>query len=392
MIAQLRAETPGCSRVNHLNNAGASLPPAPVLNTVLEHLNLEAHTGGYEAADQKSGEIAGFYQAVGQMLHTTSDHIAFAGSATEAFSRALSAIPWKQGDVLLTTNNDYVSSQISFLALQKRFGIQLLRARDLPEGGVDVADFERLLKSRRPRLATVAHIPTNSGLVQPVAAIGALCRNTDTLFLVDACQSAGQLNLDVAQIGCDFLSATMRKFLRGPRGAGFLYVSARVLDAGLEMMLPDMKGANWTGPDTYDAVSNAKRFEYWENPVALQLGGKAAIEYALNLGLDWIQQEVRLRAGFARQQLAQLPGVQVLDKGLELSGIVTAWADHWDRATILDKLSKHGINCRISGNDVARIDFKEKRVEWALRVSPHYYNTEDEIMQLTEALQAEFPR
>lgn len=392
MIEQLRAETPGCSRVNHLNNAGASLPPAPVLQTLLDYLNLEAHIGGYEAADQKAGEIAGFYAAVASMLHSKAQNIAFASSATDAFSRALSAISWKPGDVVLTTNHDYVSSQISFLALQKRFGIHLLRARDLPEGGVDVEDLERLLKTYHPRLVAVAHVPTNSGLVQPVEAIGNLCRGTDTLFLVDACQSAGQMPLDVNRIGCDFLSATLRKFLRGPRGAGFLFVSDRVLEMGLEMMLPDMRGANWTGADTYSAENSAKRFEYWENPVALQLGGKAAVEYALNLGLDWIQEQVRSRADFARNQLAQLPGVRVLDEGRELSGIVTAYASHWDRNSLLEKLSRQGINCRISSLDVARIDFGKKGVEWALRVSPHYYNTEEEITRLTHVLQQEFPQ
>ncbi len=137
-----------------------------------QHLALEADIGGYEAADVKRAELEGFYSALAQMLHTAPRNIAFAGSATDAYARVLSAIPWQVGDAILTTENDYVSNQIAFLALQKRFGVQLLRARDASAGGVDVDDFEQLLKKHRPKLAAVTHVPTNSGLVQPVNAIG----------------------------------------------------------------------------------------------------------------------------------------------------------------------------------------------------------------------------
>ena len=298
----------------------------------------------------------------------------------------MSAIPFRPGDAILTTENDYVSNQIAFLALQKRFGIKLLRARDTAEGGVDVADFEQLLKKHRPVLAAVTHVPTNSGLVQPVAEIGKICRAHGVWYLVDACQSAGQMALDVEKIGCDFLSATMRKFMRGPRGAGFLFASDRVLDAGLEMLLPDMRSADWTGADEYVTNPTAQRFEYWEMPPALVLGSKAAAEYALAVGMDWIENRVKMLADLTRQRLSELPGVQVLDKGPELCGIVTAHATHWDSKTLLEKLWAENINCRVSSLAVAQIDFPRKGVTWALRVSPHYYNTEEEVGRMVEVV------
>lgn len=392
MIQQLRSETPGCAHRNHLNNAGASLPPLPVLQAMQQHLALEADIGGYEAADVKRAELEGFYSALAQMLHAAPRNIAFAGSATDAYARVLSAIPWQVGDSILTTENDYVSNQIAFLALQKRFGVQLFRARDTSVGGVDVDDFEQLLKKHRPKLAAVTHVPTNSGLVQPVAAIGQICRATDTLYLVDACQSAGQMPLDVTQIGCDFLTATMRKFLRGPRGAGFLFASDRVLQGDLELLVPDMRSADWTGVDTYTTSPTASRFEYWEMAPALVLGSKVATEYALNLGLDWIETQVQNIAQLSRKLLGELPGVQVLDHGDKVCGIVTVYASHWAPGTILEKLTRENINCRVSTRGVAQIDFPKKGVEWALRVSPHYYNTADEIRQLVEVLRREFPR
>jgi selenocysteine lyase/cysteine desulfurase len=382
----LRAETPGCEQRIHLNNAGAALPPLPVLQVMQEYLDFEARTGGYEAADARAGEIAGFYEAIAQLLHTRAHNIAFAGSATDAYARVLSAIPFRPGDVILTTDNDYVSNQIAFLALQKRYGIRLIRARDRAEGGVDVGDFEALLKKHRPVLAAVTHIPTNSGLVQPVQAIGKICRDNGVWYLVDACQSAGQMDLDVEAIGCDFLTATMRKFMRGPRGAGFLFASDRALDAGLELLLPDMRSAEWTGADTYETVRSARRFEYWEYAPALVLGSKVAAEYALALGMPAIEERVKAIAAYTREGLRNLPGVRVLDVGDELCGIVTAHADHWDKDSILQKLSAENINCRISSLFVAQIDFPRKGVNWALRVSPHYYNTEAEIDRLIEVL------
>lgn len=385
-IEQLRAETPACAQKIHLNNAGASLQPAPVIEAVHRHLDLESQIGGYEAADARAVEVSGFYASVAQLLHAKPHNIAFAASATDAYAKALSAFPWQPGDVIITTENDYSSNQIAFLSLQKRLGIKLVRARNLPSGGVDVDDLERLVRSNRPRLVAVTHVPTNSGLVQPIAAIGKICREHETWYLVDACQSAGQMDLDVSSIGCDFLTATMRKYMRGPRGAGFLFASDRVLNAGLELLLPDMHGADWTGTDEYIAAKTAKRFEYWEMPIALLLGSKVAVDYALEVGLGFAETRISQLAQLTRQLLAEVPEVRVLDKGEQLCGIVTAYANHWESKVLMEKLHNANINGRISTRAAAQIDFSQKGVEWALRVSPHYYNTEEEIHCLAEVL------
>jgi selenocysteine lyase/cysteine desulfurase len=387
-LAQLRADTPGCANRIHLNNAGASLPPRPVSQAVADHLQLEAEIGGYEAADRRAAGIEDFYASVSRLLNTRSRNIAFAGSATDAYARALSALPLRAGDTILTTENDYVSNQIAFLALQKKLGIRLLRARDQASGGVDLEDMERLIRQHRPRLVAVTHVPTSSGLVQPVEPIGALCRQYECWYLVDACQSAGQIDLDVEKIGCDFLAATMRKFLRGPRGAGFLFASDRALEAGLEMLLPDMRSADWTAPDQYQIAPSARRFEYWEMPLALLLGSGAAVNYALALGLPAIEARVTELAGLTREGLSGLPDVQVLDRGERLCGIVTAHSPRWEPRSLQEKLHERGINCRNSTLGVARIDFSRKGVSWALRVSPHYYNTREEIGELIEALKS----
>ena len=387
----VRTETPGCAYRNHLNNAGAALPPSQVIQVMQEHLDLESRIGGYEAADQAAEQLAGFYQALAKLLNTDSGNVACATSATDAYARALSAIPWQTGDVILTTENDYVSNQIAFLSLKKRFQIKLLRAKDSDAGGVDLDDMAYLIRQHNPVLVAVTHVPTNSGLIQPVEAIGALCREHDCWYLVDACQSAGQLALDVQKIDCDFLSGTFRKFLRGPRGAGFLYVSDRVLEAGLEMLLPDMRSGHWVSPDTYKPAADARRFEYWEMSPALILGSKAAAEYALQTGMDWIEPRVRGLAAQARLELSALPGVRILDLGDDLCGIVTAYCADWEPRKLMAHLWERQINARITPNYVARIDFPRKGIKWALRISPHYYNTEAEVTAAVAAL-SEYPK
>ncbi|GIV31031.1 MAG: aminotransferase class V [Saprospiraceae bacterium] len=385
-IEALRADTPGCAHVVHLNNAGASLPPRPVIEAIEDYRREEHVRGGYETMAARAGDINRFYRLAARLVGGHPRNMAFAASATDAFNKALSSIPFQAGDSLVTTDDDYVSNHIAFMVLRKRFGVQVYRAAKRPEGGVDVDSVEELLRRHKPRAVSVTHVPTNSGLIQPVETIGQLCRQYDCWYLVDACQSAGQLPLDVQTIGCDFLSATMRKFMRGPRGAGFLYVSDRALEAGLEPLFPDLHGAQWTAPDAYRLADTAIRYEYFEKPFELVLGSAAAIDYALKLGLEPIAARVAALADYTRSRLRQLPGVRVLDKGQQLCGIVTCTATHWDKQTIVDTLHAAGINHSTQGRHNAVIDFDEKGVSWALRISPHYYNTEAEVDLLVDTL------
>jgi selenocysteine lyase/cysteine desulfurase len=370
----------------HLNNAGAALPPAIVTETMLRYLQTEAQMGGYETADQHQSAAADFYAATATLLHTQPLNIAFTGSATDAYARALCAIPFKSGDIILTTNHDYVSNQIAFMAIRKRYGVEIHRCPDCPAGGFDPEIMLERIRTLRPLVVAVTHVPTNSGLVQPVERLGTACRENGAWYLVDACQSAGQIDLDVSKIGCDFLTATMRKYLRGPRGAGFLFASDRVLEAGLEMPVADMFGANWTGPDAYEMRPDAGRFEFWEKSYALLLGSAAAVRYALQMGMPWIESRVTELAARLRSELSDIPGVEVLDRGERRCGIVTAHAPQWQMQALLQYLKENGVNARASTLAVAQIDFREKQVEWALRLSPHYYNTEAELTRVVELL------
>ena len=247
-------------------------------------------------------------------------------------------------------------------------------------------------RDQRPQLVCVTHVPTNSGLVQDVSAIGAVCRKADVLYLVDACQSVGQMPLDVRGIQCDFLSASARKYLRGPRGCGFLYASDRVLDRGLTPLFVDMRGADWVAADSYREAPDARRFENWEFAWALVLATGAAARYATTLGLDGIQARVRALAQRVRESLATIDRVRVLDRGPELSSTVSIATVGADPAELVEALRARRINVSAQTRVSAVIDYDDKGVSASLRVSPHYYNTEDEIDQAVATMRELLPR
>ncbi len=386
-LSTLRADTPGVQHVIHFNNAGASLMPQSVIDAITDHIALEAQIGGYEAAALQKEAIQGFYTATADLLNTTADNIAATSNATDAYARALSSIPFQRGDVILTTTNDYVSNQIAFLSLKKRFGIEVVRAADDPAGGVSVTDMGDKIKSIRPRLVAVTHVPTNSGLVQPVEAIGQLCREHDVLYLVDACQSVGQLPVDVRRIHCDFLTATCRKYLRGPRGMGFLYVSDKVLSANMAPLFIDLHGASWESADTFKLEPTAKRFEDWEFPYALVLGAAEAHRYALAVGLEAIAERNTALCAALRTELIQIPGVRLLDEGTHLASIIILYTERKPADEIKASLSAEHINVSISPHGAAILDFDRKgMLTAAIRISPHYFNTPEEMKRLVDTL------
>ncbi|MBX2871596.1 MAG: aminotransferase class V-fold PLP-dependent enzyme [Saprospiraceae bacterium] len=383
-ISQFRKETPGTDQIIHLNNAGAALMPELVKASIDQFLTAEYLAGGYEtAADQRAG-LDAFYSAVAKLLNTASSNIAFLGNATDAYNKALSCIPFEKGDVILTSLNDYSSNQIAFLQLKKLRGVKIVFSQDLPTGGLDPVDMIQKMEFYQPKLVAVTHVPTNSGLIQEAAQIGRACQDRGIYFLLDACQSAGQLVLDVKALGCDFLSATTRKFLRGPRGTGFLYVSNRVLNAKLSPLFLDLHSAAWNEDDQYTPREDAKRFELWEKPYALMFGAAKAIEYANNIGLDRIEQQVKYLSDYLRASLSSLPKVRVLDQGIEKAGLVTFTMAGQDPVQLQQQLRKQGINTSHTTLAYNRYDMKAKQADWLLRLSPHYYNTLAELDRTLE--------
>ncbi|HBS12791.1 MAG TPA: aminotransferase [Flavobacteriaceae bacterium] len=385
-INQIRKDITDYGEKIFLNSAGSSLMPKSVVQEINRYLLEEEKFGGYSVAELKTNEIADFYNQTAQLIGAEAHNIAFTHDATDAYIKALSSIHFKHNDIIITTDDDYASNHIQFISLQKRFGIKIVRIKNLENGELDMIDFQKLVDKHNPKLVAVTHVPTNSGLIQNIEAIGEICYNQKIIFLLDACQSVGQLSINVTKIKCDFLTATGRKFLRGPRGTGFLFISDRLLKNGFSPLMIDGGGAVWKAIDQFDILENAKRFETWEAPYALIMGFREAIRYANNIGLENIQsynQKLMLRL---RENLIGIQGVKLFDKGLKNCNILTFRKDGKSLAKIKEKLNSNNVFFSVSRKEWGVIDFNKKGIDWVIRLSPHYFNTIEEIDNVSKII------
>lgn len=383
-VARARADTPGCDRVLHFNNAGSSLMPRAVLDAQVEHLRLEAAIGGYEAAARAKPAVTRCYDAIAEMLNCGRDEVALVENATVAWDMAFHAFDFQPGDRILTAEAEYASNYIAFLKVAKSHGVEVVVVPSDATGALSVPDLERMIDARS-KLIAVTHVPTNGGLVNPAAEIGRVARAAGVPFLLDACQSAGQLPLDVEDLGCDLLSATGRKHLRGPRGSGFLYVRKRLLDR-LEPPFLDLHAATWVARDRYEMRPDARRFENWEFNYAAVIGLGVAVDYAMDWGLPAIAARIGELAESLRAGLAGIPGCRVRDIGSQRCGLVTFTLEGLEPAGIETRLRQQAINISISTRRSTWIDMERRGLEAMARASVHYFNTQDEVARFCEAV------
>lgn len=388
-VARARAETPGChpDRV-HFDNAGASLPPRPVLDAQFEHLRLEAQIGGYAAQDRVSAQLDAVYTDLARLLGAGAHELALTESATMAWRTVFNAIEFQPGDRILTCKAEYGSNLIAYAQAAQRRGVVVEVVPDDASGQLDVGALAQRLDDRRSgpvRLISISHVPTNGGLVNPAEAVGALANAANVPFLLDACQSVGQMPLDVRRLGCCFLAATGRKYLRAPRGTGFLYVREDWLDR-LDPPMLDNTGAALLTPDQYRLRPDAKRFQLFEASIAGQLGLGAAVRYAQGWGLEAIAQRLGHLAHQLRKKLAAVPGVTVRDKGQRQCAIVTFDIAGVPAPAVKAALAAAGITVLVSTRPSTLLDMTERKLDSLVRASLHYYNTESELDRLVAAL------
>ena len=377
-VNRARADTPGCEEVVHFNNAGASLMPRPVMNAVMGHLNLEYRIGGYEAAALAHRLVEHVYDTVSQMLCCEKEEIAVIENATRAWDMVFYAIPFQPGDRILTSCAEYASNFIAYLQIARKTGAVVEVIPNDEHGQISVAALRNAIDDK-VKLISLTHVPTNGGLVNPAEEVGEVARDAGVLYLLDACQSVGQMPVDVKKIGCHMLSATGRKYVRGPRGTGLLYVDGQILEE-LEPPFLDLHAARWASGDRFEIRPDSRRFENWETFVAGKIGLGVAVEYALEWGLQAIGNRVAGLAEELRIGLGTIDGVVIRDLGLSRCGIVSFSVEGHAPEAIKTGLAERNINVSVSPAEYTRLDMDERGLQDGLvRASVHYYNTIDEI-------------
>ena len=383
-LERVRADTPGVAHVAHLNNAGSSLPPRQVHDAVVDHLQREAEIGGYEAARERKDRWEHTYDALARLLNAEREEIAVIENATRAWDMAFYAFQFAPGDRILTGRAEYASNWIALKQVTDRSGARIDVVPDDEHGQIDVAALESML-DEDVKLVSLVHVPTQSGLVNPAAEVGRVTRAAGITLLLDACQSAGQLPLNVEELGCDILTGTGRKFLRGPRGTGFLYVRRGLIEE-LEPPLLDMRAADWQPDGTYTIRSDARRFENWETFYAGKVGLGVAVDYALDIGIEAIRARVvelaeRLRAG-----LREIDGVALLDRGAVLAATVTFTVEGASPDEVQRRLEARAVNVSTMDASSAQLDYGPRGITESVRSSVHYYNDDSDLDRLVEGV------
>lgn len=385
-LEHVRAQTPGLAHSTHLLACGSALMPSPVIEAVINYTELEASLGGYEAQSKRADDLARVYDLVAGHIGAIRDEIALMENATAAWCHAFYALPLPSGSRILTCEAEYAANYVAFLQRAKRDNLSI---EVVPSDGTGVLDVDALESMIDSNVGVIAMtwVPTNGGLVNPAERVGAVARKHNVPYLLDACQAVGQMPVDVERLGCDFLSATGRKFLRGPRGTGFLYISSKWLDQ-IEPVMIDHFGAPWTGREEYTLRNDARRFETWENSYALRAGLAAAVEYADSIGIDVIEKRIGELATRCRDGLSSLNNVSVMDLGTAPCGIVSFDVHGANPRKVVAKMAETGFVIGSSEPSSTRIDAERRGLSTLLRIAPHYYNSEEEIDRAVERLNA----
>ncbi len=372
----------------HLNNAGASLVSNQTLDVMISYLRLEQEIGGYEAAAQEHDRIEDFYSTAAKLLKCQPDKIAFADSATRAWNTILFSMKLGEGDKIVTVSTEFGSNVVSLQALSERTGAELIVLDLDNHGKLDLQHLDDHIDERL-KLVALSHAPAQNGSVINAREIGKQLEGSEAFYLLDACQSVGQFDVEVDDIGCDALVGTGRKWLRGPRGTGFIYANDRFATS-LQSVSVDLANADWlASPESGSQVSffkKAQRLQTWERSLAGQLGlANAMFEYMSANAKGAITSAIQEFREMIADAVSKNPKLVLYPGGNSESGVITFYSHEIDAAELKKYYADLNINVSTLSDWDAPWDFTNKGLPTLLRVSPHYINSNEDIEKFIRA-------
>lgn len=384
LVTRIQEETPGIAQRIHLDNAGSSLMAAPVIAVLQSAFDREVRFGGYVAQAQQQDAFEGSYRSLAKLLDASIKDVAFVGNAVDGWTKAFYSLPFVAGDNIVTAYNEYCSNYIAYIQMANTRGIEIRIARSLPEGGIDLDHLQTLIDSRTC-LISISHMPSSSGEINQAAHVGKIAKNAGVLYQLDACQSTGHVPVSVQEIGCDIMTGTARKFLRGPRGVGFLYVNERAR-AEMEPVILTNQAAEWVTADSYKLRDDARIFEAWERSIVNQLGFAAAIDYLLDISVDNACSLIKKNADYLREQLSTITGVTMTCPPAAQSAIITFNVDGFQPQDVKDYMEQRDIAVQVASQSHTRLDLEARNISSTIRISPHYYTPQNHLDDFLNAL------
>ncbi|HEY0736333.1 MAG TPA: aminotransferase class V-fold PLP-dependent enzyme [Herpetosiphonaceae bacterium] len=374
----VREELPGVTTQIHLNTA--SFGPllrcvSPAINAWLEKECFEGRLGmaAYAAMgalyDEARGHLARF-------MNAQSDEIALTGNTGEGLNIVCHGLDWQSGDEIIITDHEHISLLVLVHYIRDRYGVTV-RVADLGPGLQQPAEeaIARLI-TPRTRLIILSHISFMTGAVMNVRAVSDLAHQSGILVLADGAQSAGVIPIDVKELGVDFYAFPMQKWLCGPDGTGALYVRRDVLDRLQLTYVGGWFSLNYTGLKSWIFKESAQRFELGGRQTAGVAGQIACLRWLEEIAtFEWVYNRISALNAYAYDAVSAIPGAQIHTPRSGASGLLTFSLEGHNPAPIVPWLQhEHKIHVR------AMFEYN------ALRVSTNFFNIEEEIDQLAEAL------
>jgi len=386
-VDALRAATPGCNDRAFLLSAGSSLPTEATLDAVIGHLRLEAEIGGYAAADRAVDVLEQGRADLAALVGGDPDEIALVTSDSSGWVKAWWG--WVVGGNVPAGSKvlvDRMCYHSHYAALDQTRRIGAFDIHIMPSLDDGTVDVDALRIDDDASAVCVTMIGTHSGNVNPVERIGGLAAAAGVPMFVDGCQALGQLRLDVNELGCQVLTGTGRKFLRGPRGSGMLWVSRSIVDRFSPPGL-DATSTPWTAAGGMQIGAGTRRFEEYEVSYASMVGLAAAARQALTIGSSAIEQRVVGLGEQLRTALSSIAAVQIRDTAERRCGIVTFTVSGVSSADVVAAASTAGVVVNESTATWAALDMDAKQTPTVVRASPHYFNTTLELDRLVQAVE-----
>lgn len=396
-----RQETFGCHRLIHLDNAGAALPPDCVTETYIAALQEEAEIGSYRSARKQTAALRQTYAELAQLLNCHVSEIALVESGSRAWDLSFSMIQLAPGSVIVTTEYEYANNYIMMLRAARQCNCRIEFIR-LDEGGdISLSHLSELIDAwgKDIRVISVTHVPTHNAIINPVEKIGQLIRSAKTsgaladtaVYMVDACQSVGQMPVDVQNIRCDVLTICSRKFLRGPRGVAAIYFRKETLDREIasnnaEPTFLNIPGFTWVQEHSYEMRRDGRCFETWESNYSAKTAFGRAINYYMARDPIGVERYVTGLAAHLRKVLRNVNGVSLTDVGANKSALVTFSMKGLPANGILHELEANNINVSIIDRRTAHINMNKRQQHFLLRSAVHYYNTKDEVEKFAQLI------